>query len=113
MLFFGSLARIFTSIQETGDQVVIYTYLAATSVNALIAFQILWYWNSPANKKTKVVGKSAGSQAAKNAGGKTQTKAQAKGNKGGKESSNGTPTAAAAQTPSPKKNPSRKAKKDK
>ena len=51
MLLGGSLARIFTSIQETGDPTIIYTYLAASGVNALIAFQMLWYWNSPANKK--------------------------------------------------------------
>jgi len=51
MLLGGSAARIFTSIQETGDQIVIITFAAATSVNALIAFQMLWYWNSAGKKK--------------------------------------------------------------
>jgi len=106
MLFFGSLARIFTSIQETGDQIVIYTYLASSSVNALIAFQILLYWNSPANKKGKGGKATQGSQGASKSGGKAQGKGKAK---GGKDST-ATP---AAQTTSPKKNPGRKAKKDK
>jgi len=46
MLFFGSTARIFTSIQETGDSVVIITFAAASICNALIAFQMLYYWKS-------------------------------------------------------------------
>lgn len=83
MLLGGSIARIFTSIQETGDQTIILTYLAASSVNALIAFQMLWYWNSPANKK----------------GGKAAAK---KGNKA--QASNG------PSSPAPKKG--KKAKKD-
>ncbi|XP_024946436.1 mannose-P-dolichol utilization defect 1 protein homolog isoform X2 [Cephus cinctus] len=45
MLFFGSLARIFTSIQETGDTIIIVTYIVATSANALIASQLIYYWN--------------------------------------------------------------------
>ncbi|XP_015176278.1 PREDICTED: mannose-P-dolichol utilization defect 1 protein homolog [Polistes dominula] len=45
MLFFGSLARIFTSIQETGDMTMIVMYLCSTAANAIIAAQILYYWN--------------------------------------------------------------------
>jgi mannose-P-dolichol utilization defect protein 1 len=72
MLFGGSLARIFTSIQETGDQTIILTYLAATSVNALIALQMLWYWNSKGNanaaaSKGKGKGKNASSSPINNA----------------------------------------------
>ncbi|KAK7790786.1 hypothetical protein R5R35_009498 [Gryllus longicercus] len=61
MLFFGSLARIFTSIQETGDSVLVVTYLCAFSVNALIAAQLVYYWNAPAPGK-------AGGRPAKAAG---------------------------------------------
>jgi len=59
MLLFGSAARIFTSIQETGDQVIIANYAAATFVNALIASQIVYYWNSVGKKKAppKATGK--------------------------------------------------------
>ncbi|XP_012270045.1 mannose-P-dolichol utilization defect 1 protein homolog [Orussus abietinus] len=45
LLFGGSLARIFTSIQETGDTSVIIMYICATAANAVIAAQILYYWN--------------------------------------------------------------------
>ncbi|XP_063708463.1 LOW QUALITY PROTEIN: mannose-P-dolichol utilization defect 1 protein homolog [Culicoides brevitarsis] len=46
MLFFGSLARIFTSVQETGDSMMILTYLASSFANAVIVFQLVLYWNS-------------------------------------------------------------------
>jgi len=44
LLFAGCLARIFTSIQETGDRLVILTYIVATAMNGLIFFQVLIYW---------------------------------------------------------------------
>lgn len=47
MLFFGSLARIFTSIQETGDSMMIITYCVSTFANAVIVSQLLYYWNKP------------------------------------------------------------------
>lgn len=50
MLFAGSAARIFTSIQETGDMVVILTYIAGTFANAVLAVQMLYYWNVPVTK---------------------------------------------------------------
>ncbi|XP_015524681.1 mannose-P-dolichol utilization defect 1 protein homolog [Neodiprion pinetum] len=56
MLFFGSLARIFTSVQETGDSILILTYVCSTAANALILSQVLYYWNAiikPATKKSK------------------------------------------------------------
>ena len=45
MLFFGSLARIFTSIQETGDTTMIIMYCCSTFANAVIVAQLLYYWN--------------------------------------------------------------------
>lgn len=48
MLFFGSMARIFTSIQETGDKMMIITYCVSTFANAVIIAQMLYYWNKPA-----------------------------------------------------------------
>lgn len=57
MLFFGSLARIFTSIQETGDTTMIVMYMCSTFANAVIAAQILYYWNvdiKDSKKKDKV-----------------------------------------------------------
>lgn len=46
MLFAGSMARIFTSYQETGDFMMILTYCVSTAANAVIVFQLLYYWNS-------------------------------------------------------------------
>lgn len=45
LLFLGSLARIFTSIQETGDSIVILTFIASTAANAVLVGQLLYYWN--------------------------------------------------------------------
>lgn len=52
MLFFGSLARIFTSIQETGDTMVIITYIASSFANTVLIVQLLYYWNVDVAKKT-------------------------------------------------------------
>ncbi|XP_078064305.1 mannose-P-dolichol utilization defect 1b [Mustelus asterias] len=53
LLFGGSLARIFTSIQETGDQLMILTYVVASSFNGVIASQVLYYWKVTAHKDQK------------------------------------------------------------
>ncbi|XP_066948064.1 mannose-P-dolichol utilization defect 1 protein homolog [Macrobrachium rosenbergii] len=53
LLFLGSMARIFTSIQETGDQVIIITYCVATVANGIIMAQLLYYWNVPSKKAKK------------------------------------------------------------
>lgn len=51
MLFFGALTRIFTTIQETGDGILLFTFVCTSALNGLIAGQILWYWNSDKLKK--------------------------------------------------------------
>ncbi|CAG5101775.1 Similar to CG3792: Mannose-P-dolichol utilization defect 1 protein homolog (Drosophila melanogaster) [Cotesia congregata] len=61
MLFFGSLARIFTSMQETGDTSMIIMYICSTTANAVIAGQLLYYWNA-GDKKTKKKVKSSKKQ---------------------------------------------------
>ncbi|KAL7676676.1 hypothetical protein ACOME3_002924 [Neoechinorhynchus agilis] len=48
LMLFGSLARIFTSIQETGDWTLIATYTLMTICNAILVFQCGYYWNKPA-----------------------------------------------------------------
>ena len=47
MLFFGSIARIFTSIQETGDPTLIWTYILNTLAISLLIFQLGYYWSAP------------------------------------------------------------------
>lgn len=46
LLFIGCIVRILTSIQETGDKVVIITYAAASLANLVIVLQILFYWSA-------------------------------------------------------------------
>lgn len=45
MIFIGSTTRIFTSIQETGDQVIILNFIIASSINLILVLQIFYYWN--------------------------------------------------------------------
>ncbi|EFX72543.1 hypothetical protein DAPPUDRAFT_31031, partial [Daphnia pulex] len=47
----GAAARIFTSIQETGDSMMILTYVVSTFVNCVIAAQVIYYWNSGKSAK--------------------------------------------------------------
>ncbi|KYN04108.1 PREDICTED: mannose-P-dolichol utilization defect 1 protein homolog [Cyphomyrmex costatus] len=58
LLFFGSLARIFTSIQETGDTTMIMMYVCSTLANAIIVIQLLYYWNVDVKSKEKIQKKS-------------------------------------------------------
>ncbi len=51
----GSLARIFTSIQETGDNLVILNFVASSFVNLILTAQILYYWNAPMPEEKKKV----------------------------------------------------------
>ncbi|XP_077401264.1 mannose-P-dolichol utilization defect 1 protein-like isoform X1 [Vanacampus margaritifer] len=44
ILFAGSLARIFTSVQETGDILLVVTYVVSVACNGLIVAQVLYYW---------------------------------------------------------------------
>jgi len=53
LLALGALARIFTSVQETGDNLVILTHICSTAANSILALQVLMYWNSGAKTKKK------------------------------------------------------------
>jgi hypothetical protein len=43
LIFGGSVIRIFTSIQETGDQLVVITYMCAATCNAILVGQMIYY----------------------------------------------------------------------
>jgi mannose-P-dolichol utilization defect protein 1 len=45
-MFAGSLARILTTIQETGDLLTTITFICSSCANAIIASQVIWYWKS-------------------------------------------------------------------
>ncbi|EFO22514.2 PQ loop repeat family protein [Loa loa] len=49
--FAGCLARIFTSLKETGDQLVIINYIIAALLNGIIFIQFLLYWGGAETKK--------------------------------------------------------------
>lgn len=46
----GSLARIFTTLQEVDDKLILYGFLAGFSLNLVLALQMIYYWNSPSTK---------------------------------------------------------------
>uniref|UniRef100_A0A1A9VMH9 Mannose-P-dolichol utilization defect 1 protein homolog n=1 Tax=Glossina austeni TaxID=7395 RepID=A0A1A9VMH9_GLOAU len=64
LLLGGSLARIFTSIQETGDSIMIITFCSSTFANALIAFQVVCFWNQKRARDSEQTYTSAHSAAA-------------------------------------------------
>jgi len=50
----GAVARIFTSMQETGDVMLVLIYVASSLSNGVICAQMIYYWNAvPAAKKSK------------------------------------------------------------
>lgn len=51
LLFAGSIARIFTSVHETGDFIMILTYVLSTLGNSVLFFQFFIY-DTAASKKT-------------------------------------------------------------
>lgn len=53
LLFLGAMARIFTTIQETGDKVMLVTFLVSTVLNGTLVFQVLFYWNVKPDSKKK------------------------------------------------------------
>lgn len=56
----GSLARVFTTLQEVPDKLILYGFIAGFSLNAVLAAQMVWYWNS-----TKPVSTATASSKAK------------------------------------------------
>ncbi|KAI1950983.1 hypothetical protein LOZ39_001794 [Ophidiomyces ophidiicola] len=51
----GSLTRIFTTLQEVDDKLILYGFIAGFSLNLILAAQMIYYWNSPVTvaKKSK------------------------------------------------------------
>ncbi|KLU88010.1 mannose-P-dolichol utilization defect 1 protein [Magnaporthiopsis poae ATCC 64411] len=43
----GSLSRIFTTLQEVDDKLILYGFVAGFALNAVLAAQMLYYWNQP------------------------------------------------------------------
>jgi mannose-P-dolichol utilization defect protein 1 len=47
----GSLSRIFTTLQEVKDPLILYGFIAGFALNAVLATQMLIYWNVPATEQ--------------------------------------------------------------
>jgi mannose-P-dolichol utilization defect protein 1 len=46
----GSLTRIFTTLQEVDDKLILYGFIAGFALNAVLALQMVLYWNAPSAK---------------------------------------------------------------
>lgn len=46
----GSLSRIFTTLQEVDDKLILYGFISGFVLNAILALQMVYYWNAPAQK---------------------------------------------------------------
>merc|ERR1712093_222693 len=47
---FGSLSRIFTTLQEVDDKLILYGFISGFVLNAVLALQMIYYWNSAPSK---------------------------------------------------------------
>ncbi len=57
------MSRIFTTLQEVPDKLILYGFIAGFTLNAIIAAQMVYYWDNPKSSAT------------------TQTKVESKGTK--------------------------------
>ncbi|KAI1198412.1 hypothetical protein F5X97DRAFT_299677 [Nemania serpens] len=46
----GSLSRIFTTLQEVDDKLILYGFIAGFTLNFVLAAQMVYYWNAPSAK---------------------------------------------------------------
>ncbi|CAM1504723.1 Fc.00g023140.m01.CDS01 [Cosmosporella sp. VM-42] len=46
----GSLSRIFTTLQEVDDKLILYGFVSGFVLNAILALQMVYYWNAPEQK---------------------------------------------------------------
>ncbi|KAF2738477.1 monosaccharide-p-dolichol utilization protein [Polyplosphaeria fusca] len=76
----GSLSRIFTTLQEVPDPLILYGFIAGFALNAVLFLQVVWYWNSPTGKKTgaKKVNKPVGAAKADGTSSSTSYASKAK-----------------------------------
>ncbi|KLJ11174.1 mannose-P-dolichol utilization defect 1 [Blastomyces silverae] len=49
----GSMMRIFTTIQEVDDKLLLYGFMAGFALNLVLGLQMLYYWNGPATTPAK------------------------------------------------------------
>lgn len=49
----GSLTRIYTTLQEVDDKLILYGFISGFVLNAVLAMQMIYYWNSPTSSKSE------------------------------------------------------------
>ncbi|KAL1976696.1 hypothetical protein VTN31DRAFT_2978 [Thermomyces dupontii] len=49
----GSLSRIYTTLQEVDDKIILYGVVAGFVLNLVLALQMIYYWNKPETAATK------------------------------------------------------------
>ncbi|OGM47008.1 lysosomal cystine transporter family protein [Aspergillus bombycis] len=47
----GSLSRIFTTLQEVDDKLILYGFIAGFTLNVILATQMVYYWKAPTKPK--------------------------------------------------------------
>lgn len=47
----GSLARVFTTLKEVDDPIILASFLGSSALNFVLAVQVFQYWNAPAKTK--------------------------------------------------------------
>lgn len=75
---FGSLARVFTTLAEVDDPLILYGFLGGAFLNFVLALQMLWYWNS-GKKLGDAKGSGPGTPAKKRYNGPAVGKSPARG----------------------------------
>ncbi|EFW99098.1 monosaccharide-p-dolichol utilization protein [Grosmannia clavigera kw1407] len=68
----GSLSRIFTTLQEVDDKLILYGFVAGFVLNAVLTAQMVYYWNAPAKKAAKAKKPASKKSAGKKPAGKKQ-----------------------------------------
>ena len=49
----GSLARVFTTLSEVDDIIILTGFIVGTVLNFILVFQVLYYWDAPQGKATQ------------------------------------------------------------
>ncbi|KAG6010005.1 hypothetical protein E4U21_000446 [Claviceps maximensis] len=49
----GSLSRIFTTLQEVDDKLILYGFVSGFFLNAILALQMVYYWNATPSSKVQ------------------------------------------------------------
>lgn len=44
------MSRIFTTLQEVDDKLILYGFISGFVLNAILALQMVFYWNAPSEK---------------------------------------------------------------